>query len=654
MFSTSRAMITTLLACTLLSGCSSDLLAPGADDVNASIRTLGSTAMSNVTVSLRDSSLIIGDTAKMMVQAATSKNVRSVTYTYASSDTNVARVSQAGVVTARKNGNALLVVQSNVGKASVAISVVTPPPPPPPVDTTATPPVAPPADGTLPLFNAPMLPAATVDVRVPAVTGRTIRVAAGDAVALQNALNSAVGGDEVVLPNGSLFTGSFKLPVHSGSAPVIVRSETIGVPAGTRVTPTTGSSFATISTPTYEGAISVTGGASNWRLMGLKVELKTGTPDNYGIVLLGTGTETALDQYVSNIVLDRVIVAGGVAGSTSRCVSFNGNALAVVNSWLSDCHAKGRDAQGVGGWTGIGPYLIENNHIEGSGQAVMFGGADPRIANVTPSDITIRGNHMYKPMTWANGKWTVKATFELKNARRVLFEGNVLENHWADAQVGFAILLQGANQSGTAPWSKVQDVTVRNNLIRNSTSGINILSRLNSPVSDEPMRRVLVRNNLFTAVGNDPISGMKGVLVQLLSDHEDVTIVQNTFVGPQANNAVMFDGLPNKRLILFNNVFSATTYGIFGSGSGEGKLSLSTFAPGALVSGNVLTAHGDIVNMYPAPNFFPSAIATTDFVNAAGGDYTLRATVPFSASGGTIVGVSGTALLDAIRLTEAR
>jgi hypothetical protein len=41
----------------------------------------------------------------------------------------------------------------------------------------------------------------------------------------------------------------------------------------------------------------------------------------------------------------------------------------------------------------------------------------------------------------------VKNLFELKNAQRVLFEGNVLENVWgAFSQSGFAVLLTPANQ----------------------------------------------------------------------------------------------------------------------------------------------------------------------------------------------------------------
>ena len=98
----------------------------------------------------------------------------------------------------------------------------------------------------------------------------------------------------------------------------------------------------------------------------------------------------------------------------------------------------------------------------------MFGGADPKIIGLVPSDIEFRRNHCFKPLSWnpldpsyAGRHWTVKNIFELKNARRVLVEGNMLENNWADGQSGAAVLFTPRNQEGTAPWSAVQDVTFR-------------------------------------------------------------------------------------------------------------------------------------------------------------------------------------------------
>jgi len=62
-----------------------------------------------------------------------------------------------------------------------------------------------------------------------------------------------------------------------------------------------------------------------------------------------------------------------------RCLALNSARTAIVGSWISDCHAKGLDAQAIAGWNGPGPYLIENTHLAGSTENIIFGGADPGI-----------------------------------------------------------------------------------------------------------------------------------------------------------------------------------------------------------------------------------------------------------------------------------
>src|SRR5206468_132741 len=123
----------------------------------------------------------------------------------------------------------------------------------------------------------------------------------------------------------------------------------------------------------------------------------------------------------------------------------------------------GADSQAIMGWNGPGPFKIVNNHLEGAGENVMFGGADPPIHSLVPSDIEIRQNHFFKPLSWREGDptyagtpWTIKNLFELKNARRVLVEGNVFENIWRAAQDGFALQLTVRNQYGGAPWSTIE------------------------------------------------------------------------------------------------------------------------------------------------------------------------------------------------------
>src|SRR5207245_844491 len=82
---------------------------------------------------------------------------------------------------------------------------------------------------------------------------------------------------------------------------------------------------------------------------------------------------------------------------------------------------------------------LELKPLSGAGENVMFGGADPSITNLVPADIEIRGIHFFKPTAWRGVCAAVKNLFELKNARRVLIEGNIFENNWLAAQAGWAV-----------------------------------------------------------------------------------------------------------------------------------------------------------------------------------------------------------------------
>src|SRR5262249_29846748 len=181
---------------------------------------------------------------------------------------------------------------------------------------------------------------------------------------------------------------------------------------------------------------------------------------------------------------------------------------AVVDSYLSDFKAVGADSQAVAGWNGSGPFKILNNYLEGAGENLMFGGADPSVPGLVPSDIEIRRNHLAKPLAWKMGDpayggtaWTVKNLFELKSARRVGIEGNLFERNWAHVQNGFAILFTVRNQDGQAPWSVVEDVTFVNNVVRHTGSGVNVLGHDDVRPSQQT-KRLLIRNNLFEDVGD--------------------------------------------------------------------------------------------------------------------------------------------------------
>jgi hypothetical protein len=165
--------------------------------------------------------------------------------------------------------------------------------------------------------------------------------------------------------------------------------------------------------------------------------------------------------------------------------------IAIINSYLNGFYCVARtgactDASAIGGGNGevpISTLKLYNNFIEASGENILFGGAG---SEVNPTDIEIRRNHLFKPMTWKAGEpgYTpagsgnpviVKNNFELKSGIRVLFEGNLLENCWGGfTQTGFSILLTPKSQNDRCPKCMVTDVTVRYNRIRNVAGVIQI------------------------------------------------------------------------------------------------------------------------------------------------------------------------------------
>ncbi len=216
----------------------------------------------------------------------------------------------------------------------------------------------------------------------------------------------------------------------------------------------------------------------------------------YGIVTLGEAgaPQTTLASVPSDLVLDRLYIHGQTTTNTSRCVALNSARTQISDSSLDECHGKGFDSQAIWGGNGPGPFKIVNNTLRGAGENIMFGGSDPAIPGLVPSDIEIRRNYIHTPLSW-KGVWTKKNLVELKNAVRVLIEGNVFDGSWPDGQSGGAITLMGTNQGGGCRWCRVTDITLRRNLVRNNASGLTVATYTN-PIGHGDAASALDREHL--------------------------------------------------------------------------------------------------------------------------------------------------------------
>src|SRR6266513_1717453 len=324
--------------------------------------------------------------------------------------------------------------------------------------------------------------------------GKEIRVPA--AGGLQKAIETARCGDTLILAAGAEYSGRFEFPpkgcddVHW----ITVRTGGKIPPEGTRITPCFAGIASLPGRPRYScpapdqamaklivplhSAISV---SNYYRFIGLEITRPEGG-GNADDLVRATGS--------NKIIFDRVWMHGTPKDETKRGLAFQGATyLAVIDSYLSDFHCIARtgsctDSQTV--WAGAGPeaggiYKIVNNYLESSGEGILFGGA---AGSSTPVDIEIRRNHFYKPLTWKPSDPTffgttfiAKNNFELKNASRVLLEGNVLENSWGGfSQPGFQVVLTPKNADNRCPVCIVKDVTIRYNVMRHSGAGMQLVS----------------------------------------------------------------------------------------------------------------------------------------------------------------------------------
>jgi hypothetical protein len=472
--------------------------------------------------------------------------------------------------------------------------------------------------------------------------GSTRRVKAGDD--LQAAIDAAKPGDTLVLDAGATFTGAFTLPNKPGAGYVTIAGAGISsLPEGQRVTPADAARMPKlVSTGKGEAALATRPGAHHYRLLGLEITAKPGELV-YDLVRLGSSgkDQDALTQVPHHLTLDRCYLhAADDQTGLKRGIALNSADTAIESCWLAGFKAEGQDSQAIGCFNGPGPFLIENNHLEGAGENVLFGGSDPSIPDLVPSDITFRRNHVVKPLAWKGSKWSVKNLFELKNARRVVAEGNLFENNWGDAQVGFAIVFTPRNQDGHAPWCRVEDVAFRSNVVRHTASAVNILGTDDLHAS-QPLKGVHVVNNLFDDVDGKTWNGA-GLFFQLGSGGSDVVVDHNTAFN--AGSAASLYGTPTRGVAFTNNLMDGGKYGLHGDAKASGNDSIAAFWPGAAVRCNMIS--GVQTKSYPADNFYPASIDDAGFLDRAGGMYRLRADSPYVRRGtdGKDVGVDFDAL----------
>jgi sugar lactone lactonase YvrE len=357
----------------------------------------------------------------------------------------------------------------------------------------------------------------------------------------QLALNMAQPGDTIVLNNSSVYSGNFTLPAKTNPNNQWIYIESSALanlpPPGTRVSPTDEPNMAKIVTPNGSPALNPLPGANHYRLVGLEVTTASNQgciPHNvppvncYTYFLFGQpdGGLGHPTQLPDSITFDRVYMHGSPTQDVREGIQGNVTNLAVIDSYISDIHQGWADSQAIAVYFTPGPIKVVNNFLSASTEDMMFGGSGGYSNPYVPSDIEIRRNHFFKPLSWdscgAGGtlapgfmkpdgticppgggyQWLEKNNLEFKSARRVIVSGNLFENNWYAAPGQYAQFLFEIRTTQSGSNAVVDDIEAVSNILMHGDRGFNTLEgdyACLPPTCTNPgeSKRVWIHNNLI-------------------------------------------------------------------------------------------------------------------------------------------------------------
>lgn len=421
---------------------------------------------------------------------------------------------------------------------------------------------------------------------------------------LQAALTAAVGGDRILLEAGATFTGDFTFPTK-GSLVTLTSSAYASLP-NRRIAPSDASLLPIVVTSSGVDVFTF-GTAANWLVDGVQF---LANPSQNGIISIQGG---------NNITLRRLLYLPDVAEQTHRFCLGNGTNITFDRCYISGVWKSGQDTQGFAAWDGAGPYTITDNYLEVASENILFGGEDSASIGNVPADILVEDNFCTKSPLWEGLARQVKNLFELKAAKRVVVQDNIFERCWADAQDGTAIVFTPRNQSGTAPWTVVEDVIFRRNTVRLAASGLDIAGYDDLATSAQTTG-IEISNNLFSTAA--------GRCFTLLNRIGTLVISHNTFVSASSAFSISLDpsggAYAVNNLTLTNNMLQ----GDFTSPTANGGAALTAQCPTFSSLKNAIggAAYAD----YGVDNFTLTLAAYTASFDA---DYLLVPASPYNNAG---------------------
>lgn len=238
----------------------------------------------------------------------------------------------------------------------------------------------------------------------------------------------------------------------------------------------------------------------------------------------GTNTETSESQQPHDIYIMQNYFHGYTTPNITalRGIFYSMHDSVIAYNYFEKINGNAKEGQGIATQQSS-RVLVLANWISGGSEGSMIGGSPPTIAGYTPSDFTFRRNMFTRDYADINvsrcglpNNYVVKNRFEIKNAQRVLIDGNTFQQSWCDGQSGFLMLLNVRALSGSCGSctlgniSIVADITVTNNVFAHAAQGIqtDASSGGSGTFSSSgfgqalKMRRVSIINNEFYDIGD--------------------------------------------------------------------------------------------------------------------------------------------------------
>ena len=359
------------------------------------------------------------------------------------------------------------------------------------------------------------------------------------------------------------------------------------------------------------------------------------TPAGLAVTAVAGGSlQSGTHRY--RVIAKRRVSGGAVARSAASAeitVDVPGGAVAAVNlTWTPIPNTSEYTVYRVSP-SGAGQYFKSTNEAFTDSGAAGTSGTAPGGAGST---------------------WTVKNLLELKNARNVVIEDNIFENHWAGAQAGYSIVFTPRNQNGRCTWCVVENITFQRNIVRNVSAGINILGYDNLAPSAQT-RNIRIQQNLFYGVTKS--LGGSGWFLLMGDAPRDVVVDHNTIDASSNAFAYVYgeaggEVRPIYGFQLTNNALRHNDYGLNGAGAAFGSGVIARYFPDGVVASNWL--QGGYATRYPASNLFTGTFES-GFVDAAARDYSAapNGILVGRASDGTNIGADVAAVTAATRRVES-